>query len=395
MKIKYSFKQFCEDTNNFDLLNLWDYDLNIINPDEISHSSMKKAWFKCPRGLHGSNEFSIGNITKGFSDGKKRCMCHKCNSIGQFIIDNYGKEYLDKIWSVKNKKSYFEIEKSSKNEIWLKCQDDNTHPDYKLSANNFHKGHGCPYCLGKKICKTNSFAYVFPKSIEIWSDKNDKTPYEYYYGTHKKVWFKCENNIHKDYSRFINEQFRDVYLCPACGLQERIKNMPRGENSPYWKGDSVLENRRARDSYKYDNWRKAVFEKDDYTCQCCGKRGGKLNAHHLYDFAQYKDKRYDIFNGITLCSGHHDSNIKGSFHNTMGTNYKTPQELEDYINSKRKELNINIPFSLESYLAGNILKPGDIENYNSFKNTPWIFDLLNNDANNHKKILCKYRVTIN
>lgn len=31
--------------------------------------------------------------------------------------------------------------------------------------------------------------------------------------------------------------------------------------------------------------------------------------------------------------------------------------LLEYINNKRKELGINIPFNIESYLNGNILKP--------------------------------------
>ena len=33
---KYSFKQFCEDINNINLLNLWDYELNQISPDLVN-----------------------------------------------------------------------------------------------------------------------------------------------------------------------------------------------------------------------------------------------------------------------------------------------------------------------------------------------------------------------
>ena len=39
----------------------------------------------------------------------------------------------------------------------------------------------------------------------------------------------------------------------------------------------------------------------------------------------------------------------------------TPEQLEEYINNKRKELGINIPFNIEEYLNGNILKPNDLK----------------------------------
>src|SRR3990172_5173629 len=56
-----------------------------------------------------------------------------------------------------------------------------------------------------------------------------------------------------------------------------------------------------RNSIKYSNWRKAVFERDDYTCQMCGKSGIKLHADHIKSFAFHKELRFDISNGRTLC----------------------------------------------------------------------------------------------
>lgn len=368
----YSFKDCCLDNNYDELLALWDYDLNIIMPDKIGHSSTHKMWFKCPNGIHDPRQIAINNLIKAYSKGKKYCICNKCNSIGQFFVDCFGMEYLDKIWSNKNDASPFDIPKGSVARIWLKCLNDDTHPDYDISALNATKTHTCPYCSGRRVCYTNSFGYLYPEIAQYWSDINDKTPFECRPNTHDKFYFKCENGIHEDYCKKLYNSINDKYLCPECGLKKRIENVPRGINSPYWKGDAVDENRRARDSYFYDDWRKMVYENDDYTCQCCGQRGGKLNAHHIKDFAQYIDLRYDLSNGITLCSNCHDSNIKGSFHNVYGTHHKTPEELEKYINDKRQKLGINKPFSLEAYLAGDILKPGDIDQEPEY---PWIFDL--------------------
>lgn len=61
------------------------------------------------------------------------------------------------------------------------------------------------------------------------------------------------------------------------------------------------EAQRARESVAYYQWRKAVFERDNYTCMICHARGGNLNAHHIKEFAKYPELRFEIANGITLC----------------------------------------------------------------------------------------------
>lgn len=48
-------------------------------------------------------------------------------------------------------------------------------------------------------------------------------------------------------------------------------------------------------------WSRAVRKRDNYTCQKCGKRGGRLHAHHLKTWATHPELRNDVANGITLC----------------------------------------------------------------------------------------------
>lgn len=60
-------------------------------------------------------------------------------------------------------------------------------------------------------------------------------------------------------------------------------------------------NARIRASMKYKNWRKSVFERDNYTCQECKQYSGVLNADHINPFALFPEMRFDIDNGRTLC----------------------------------------------------------------------------------------------
>lgn len=56
-----------------------------------------------------------------------------------------------------------------------------------------------------------------------------------------------------------------------------------------------------KDRGKTKPWRKAVLEKDDYTCQDCNAIGVKLIAHHHLDWIDYPESRFNVLNGITLC----------------------------------------------------------------------------------------------
>lgn len=83
-----------------------------------------------------------------------------------------------------------------------------------------------------------------------------------------------------------------------------------GQNNPNWQGGLSLLSRGERyiamSRAKYKEWRKNVFERDNYTCQNCGTRCGEgrdvvLNADHIKQWAYYPKLRYEISNGITLC----------------------------------------------------------------------------------------------
>ncbi|HNC91443.1 MAG TPA: HNH endonuclease signature motif containing protein [Anaerolineales bacterium] len=76
------------------------------------------------------------------------------------------------------------------------------------------------------------------------------------------------------------------------------------ERSPTWKG-GINKEKDRRKSFEGVKWRKAVFERDDYTCRMCGKKGGFIEADHIKPFCDYPELRYELSNGRTLCRGCH------------------------------------------------------------------------------------------
>lgn len=87
--------------------------------------------------------------------------------------------------------------------------------------------------------------------------------------------------------------------------KEKIAERFRGPKSHFWKGGVSKENYRLRRIAKYRNWRKKVFERDNFTCQKCKKRGGKLQADHIKQFAFHPELRFELSNGRTLCVSCH------------------------------------------------------------------------------------------
>lgn len=79
------------------------------------------------------------------------------------------------------------------------------------------------------------------------------------------------------------------------------------------RGYKTIENSRARLSEKINLWRLQIFQRDNYTCQICGKTGCYLEAHHIKNWAKYPLLRFKIYNGITVCKECHKktNNYKG------------------------------------------------------------------------------------
>lgn len=99
----------------------------------------------------------------------------------------------------------------------------------------------------------------------------------------------------------------------------------RGRLSHSWRGGKCKLSYKLKRSSRYDDWRRDVYIRDNYTCQICGQRGGKLNPHHLKPFSvlideltigikdkegEYErllecDKLWEVDNGQTLCVSCH------------------------------------------------------------------------------------------
>ncbi len=90
-------------------------------------------------------------------------------------------------------------------------------------------------------------------------------------------------------------------------MSKRMKLMT-GEKALNWQGGISRAYKTGYNSIQYKEWRKNIFERDDYTCQDCGIHAseiGYLTAHHIKSWSEYPELRFEISNGITLCEKCH------------------------------------------------------------------------------------------
>lgn len=107
-----------------------------------------------------------------------------------------------------------------------------------------------------------------------------------------------------------------------------------GENSPVWKGGAEVS-RIERSTHEYIVWRDSVYKKDKYQCQKCGARNGNgknvvLNAHHVLNWADNIEARYDVSNGITMCDKCHTR-----FHQIYGRRHTTLAQINSFLEDEK------------------------------------------------------------
>jgi len=82
-----------------------------------------------------------------------------------------------------------------------------------------------------------------------------------------------------------------------------------------------------RNTEAYHNWREAVINRDK-KCVICGA-GTHLTAHHMDHATYFKDERFNVKNGVTLCQSCHMN-----FHNNFKRSYRQKCTKYDFDNFK-------------------------------------------------------------
>lgn len=114
----------------------------------------------------------------------------------------------------------------------------------------------------------------------------------------------------------VKSHARKKTKCWSCELKAR-KTKPRLPVDQLRTDESKLWRKRR----EFRDWREAVFGRDGYKCVACHTNTRDLHPHHLDGFANYSEKRFDVSNGVTLCTKDHKA-----FHRAYGYGDNTAKQ---------------------------------------------------------------------
>lgn len=165
--------------------------------------------------------------------------------------------------------------------------------------------------------------------------------------------FTARKDFHQ---KFCSKQCSSLYrfkqhniykICEYCGKEFRVSkcHIDRKYCSKKCQGKTYKTTRSGKNGYNYNpllteqdridrrydirhkEWSLNVKKKDNFICQKCGDSSGhNLVSHHILAYWKYPNSRYDIDNGITLCSNCHKE-----FHKLYGNKKFTDKDLYNFL----------------------------------------------------------------
>lgn len=245
--------------------------------------------------------------------GKKRLIVKKCGECGKKFTTIPSKDYQfcsHKCSAINHGKNGFSKEHLRKLKVILKKNWENSKRCGKCGRLLGKDIHICPTKeelrkIGKKNL-TNKEAQIKANKTRKRLFKEGKTKMGFQKG-HKvpKEWIKKSRE-------YMKKHHPKYWLGKKRNEKERKKmskshiGINTGEKNWNWKGGITPFIKARWSSIKYQKWRKAVFKKNNYTCQNCGIKSGDgeaviLNAHHIKSIYKYPKLIFRVDNGKTLC----------------------------------------------------------------------------------------------
>lgn len=203
-------------------------------------------------------------------------------------------------------------------------------------------GYNIPkYILGnhkKLMVSRKTIIMIKPEHLPIKSNIKIEYQCDNCNNTFKTYWYNY-TNANKSKGDFCRECSLKVHNSGVnnpnygkkldCGFKKGAENYAainlKGSNNPNYNPNLTNEERLTnRDTIENINWRKSVYQRDDYKCTICGE-SHTLEAHHLNSYTNFKDMRFDINNGVTLCKNHHKD-----YHLKFGYKDSTIEKFNEY-----------------------------------------------------------------
>lgn len=185
----------------------------------------------------------------------------------------------------------------------------------------------CESCMLKREShrKREIFSSLLEDKIKPFFQEHGVTLLtEEYEGEEQVLVFECIecSSLATTRWRYIRTGFpKHKQWCSPCFS----KNW-NGQRHPNWNPELSEEERYQRRSAELDViWAKRVKELAGFRCDISGSLQGPFSSHHLYSYADNRDKRVELSNGVCI---RRDLHLE--FHKKYGFGNNTPQQYQEF-----------------------------------------------------------------
>ena len=194
-----------------------------ITAYEIRPKHNKKIWWKCDKGDdHVWESKPDTRIRQGTN-------CPICSG-QKIVLSNClatTHPEIAKQWhpTLNGDSTPFDFIRGSSKKVFWKCDIAEDHEWSATITSRFKKkGHRCPFCSGRKVCKSNSIGILYPKiAKQFHPTKNGKiTAYEIRPKHNKKIWWKCDKGDDHVWESKPDTRIRQGTNCPICSGQKIV-----------------------------------------------------------------------------------------------------------------------------------------------------------------------------
>lgn len=219
------FETWCKENNQKFLLEEWDYDKNMLKPNEvISSGGINKFFWICPKGH--SYEMELYSRKKG--RGCPYCANKKLIK-GETDLKSV-KPNLIKYWDFESNEKlgikFEDLSVHSNKKVYWKCLANKGHPLIYVSPSQIRGDTpACKYCSNNSVWKgDNDLETKYPEVLVDWDyEKNQKKPYEYVSESGKKVYWKC-HICGNEWKEEVYLAIRHEYTgCKKCRREQKRK----------------------------------------------------------------------------------------------------------------------------------------------------------------------------
>lgn len=164
-------------------------------------------------------------------------------------------------------------------------------------------------------------------------------------GMLKKICKQCG----KEYTVYRYRDKATGFCSVSCSAKYNLPECFKKPQPKNWTPDCL------RNTEEYRLWRKNVYERDYWTCWFCGYKGNKIVAHHIHCFHNVPERRFDLLNGMTLCTKCH-----ASIHACKNDTTWFLESLVKSVTTERGTSRGYLGVKLQSDLYGNMQKQAEM-----------------------------------